>query len=85
MWIRIKLVTYGGDIRNIRLAISKKDTFRQQGAKGAGIVFGLHAAHTINETMSYGDFNKKTVYTDKWQLDNFTASKIQVNLREQDM
>jgi hypothetical protein len=25
--------------------------------------------------MSYGDFNKNTVYTDKWQFDECTASR----------
>ncbi len=76
MCIRIKLLTYGGDIRNWktpresesrRLSDSpfQKDTFRQQGATGTGIVFGLHAAHTMNETMSYGDFNKNPFYADK--------------------
>jgi hypothetical protein len=25
--------------------------------------------------MSYGDLNKNTVYTDKWQFDEFTASR----------
>jgi hypothetical protein len=33
----------------------------QQGATRAGIVFGLHAGHTMNETVSYGDFNENTV------------------------
>ncbi len=36
----------------------------QQGATRAGIVFGLHARRTMNETVSYGDFNKNTFYND---------------------
>jgi hypothetical protein len=37
----------------------------QQGATRAGIVSGLCAGYTENETMSYGDLNKKPVYDDK--------------------
>jgi hypothetical protein len=33
----------------------------------------------MNETMSYGDFHKNTVYTDKWQFDEFTASRGSVD------
>jgi hypothetical protein len=47
----------------------------QQGATRAGIVFGLHAERTMNETMSYKDFNKNSVYNDKWQFDEFIASR----------
>jgi hypothetical protein len=42
----------------------------QQGAKRAGIVSGLCAGRTVDETMSYGDFNKNPVYEDKWSSTN---------------
>jgi hypothetical protein len=28
----------------------------------------------MNEIMNYGDFNKNTVYDDKWKFDEFIAS-----------
>ncbi len=34
----------------------------RQGATRAGVVSGLSAGYTENETMGYGDFNKNPVY-----------------------
>ncbi len=48
----------------------------QQGATRAGIVFGLHAGRTMNETVSYGDFSKNTFYNGKWQFNKCIAYRV---------
>jgi hypothetical protein len=46
-----------------------------QGATRDRIVSRLRAGRTMNEITSYGDFNKNTVYDDKWKFDDFIASR----------